>query len=257
MRALPAWNSQIEITADSSGSTLRDTIDCSAVISCEPTRTESMQMCGRAAWPPSPSILMSMESVAGHDRARADRERADRNARTVVHAVDLLDTETVHQPVLDHRGRARAALFGGLEDHDGIAGEIPRLGEITGSTEQHRGVAVMAAGVHHAGRLRGVRQIGLLLDRQRIHVGAQPDHLHVAFAGRLVALDDADDAGAAEPGGDLVAAEFPQAIRHECCSAVDVVQQFGIFMDIPAPGLDIGLQIGDAVDDGHGISVSG
>ena len=23
-------------------------------------------------------------------------------------------------------------------------------------------------------------------------------------------------------------------------------------MDIPAPGLDIGLQIGDAIDDGHG-----
>ena len=28
---------------------LRDTIDCRAVISCEPTSTESMQMCGRAA----------------------------------------------------------------------------------------------------------------------------------------------------------------------------------------------------------------
>ena len=64
LRALPAWNSQIEITADSSGSTLRDTIDCKAVISCAPTRTESMHMCGRAAWPPSPSIWMSMASVA-------------------------------------------------------------------------------------------------------------------------------------------------------------------------------------------------
>ena len=29
-------------------------------------------------------------------------------------------------------------------------------------------------------------------------------------------------------------------------------------MDIPAPGLDVGLQIGDAVDDGHGnFSVTG
>ena len=28
-------------------------------------------------------------------------------------------------------------------------------------------------------------------------------------------------------------------------------------MDIPAPGLDIGLQIGDTVDDGHGKSRSG
>ena len=120
-----------------------------------------------------------------HDRTGPDRERADRNARTIMHAVDLIDAETVHQPVLDHRGRARAALFGRLEDHDGIAGEIPRLGEIAGSAEQHRGVAVMAAGVHLARRLGGVRQIGLFLDRQRIHVGAQPDHLDVAFAGGL------------------------------------------------------------------------
>ncbi len=48
--------------------------------------------------------------------------------------------------------------------------------------------------------------------------------------------------------------EFAQAVSHECCGAVDVVEQFGVFMDIAAPGLNIGLQIGDAVDDGHGNS---
>ena len=73
----------------------------------------------------------------------------------------------------------------------------------------------------------------------------------------LLALDDADHAGPAQAGRDLVAAEFPQPIRHECCSAMHVVQQFRMFMDIAAPGLDIGVQIGDAVDDGHGISVPG
>ena len=113
------------------------------------------------------------------------RERADRNARAVMHAVDLLDAETVHQAVLDHRSRARAALFGRLEDHDRIAGEIPGLGEIARGTQKHRGVAVMAAGVHQALRLGSIRQIGRLLDRQRVHVGAQPDHLDVALAGGL------------------------------------------------------------------------
>ena len=68
---------------------------------------------------------------------------------------------------------------------------------------------------------------------------------------RLLALDDADDAGAAEAGDDLVAAEFAQAIRDECRGAVDVIEQFRVFMDIAAPGLNIGLKIGDAVDDGH------
>ncbi len=79
-----------------------------------------------------------------------------------------------------------------------------------------------------------------------------PITLISALPGRLAALDDADDAGAAKTGGNLVAAEFPQPLRHECRGAMHVVQQFGMLMDIPAPGLDIGLQIGDAVDDGHG-----
>jgi hypothetical protein len=34
---------------------------------------------------------------------------------------------------------------------------------------------------------------------------------------------------------------------------VYIVQQFRMLMDVPAPGLNVGLQVGDAVDDGHGI----
>jgi len=56
----------------------------------------------------------------------------------------------------------------------------------------------------------------------------------------------------AETGGNLVAAEFPQTVRHEGRGAVHLIEQFWMLMDIAAPGLDIGLQIGDAVDDGHG-----
>ena len=193
--------------------------------------------------------------AAGHDRTGPNGKAADRNARTVVHAVDLLDAETVHQPVLDHRHRTGAALFGRLEDHDRLAGEIARLGEIPRRTQQHRGMAVMAAGVHQARVLGGIGQIGRLLDRQRVHVRPQPDHPDVALADRLVAVDDADDAGLAEAGDHLVAAEFPQPLRHQCRSAVHFVQQFGVLMDVPAPGLDVGLQIGDAVDNGHGVSV--
>ena len=179
----------------------------------------------------------------GHDRAGPDRERADRNARAVMHAIDLIDAEAVHQPVLDHRGGAGAALLGRLEDHHRIAGEIPGLGEIARGAQQHRGMAVMAAGVHLARRLGGVGQIGLLLDRQRIHVGAQPDHLDVALAGRLAALDDADHAGAAEAGRDLVAAEFPQPVRHECRGAMHVVQQFGMLHGYP--GARPGYRVAD------------
>jgi hypothetical protein len=104
--------------------------------------------------------------------------------------------------------------------------EIAGLGEVTRRTQQHGGMAVMTAGVHQALRFGCVGQIGRLLDRQRVHIRPQPDHLGLAVAGGPVALDDADDAGAADPGDDLVAAEFPQTIRHQCRSAVHLVEQF-------------------------------
>ena len=85
--------------------------------------------------------------------AGPDGEGADRQARHVVHAVDLLDAEAVHQAVVDHRLAAAAAFLGGLEDHHRGAVEIARLGQVVGGAEQHRGVAVVAAGVHLAGRL--------------------------------------------------------------------------------------------------------
>src|ERR1700755_2537575 len=123
-----------------------------------------------------------------------------------MHAVDLPDTEAIHQAVVDHRGGAGPALFRRLEDHDRIAGEIPRLGKITRRAEQHRGVSVVTTGMHFAGRPGGISEIGLFLDWKRVHVGAKPDHPDITLAGWLAALDDADHAGAAETRGDFVAA---------------------------------------------------
>ena len=206
----------------------------------------------RARRMPAAPLDLDVDRVGRrHDRTGTGRKRADRKARVIVHTKDLVDGEAFHQPVPDHRGRARAALLSRLKDHHRIPGEVPGLGEITRGAEQHRGVAVMAAGVHLAGCLRGVSEVGFFLDRQRIHIGAEPDHLEIAD-GRLFALDDADHAGPAKAGRDLVAAELLQAIRHECRGAMHIVEQLGMLMDIPAPGLDIGLQIGDAVDDRHG-----
>ncbi len=86
----------------------------------------------------------------GHDRAGADGKFANWDARHVVHAVDLLDAEAVHHAVLDHLAAAAAAFLGGLEDHHGGAVEVAGLGQVLGRAQQHGGVAVMAAGVHHA-----------------------------------------------------------------------------------------------------------
>ena len=108
-----------------------------------------------------------------HDRARPYRELADRQARHVVHAEDAVDAEALHHAFLDHLVAAAAAFLGRLEDDRHRAREVPRLGEIFRRTQQHGGVAVMAAGVHLAGNRGCVGLARGLADRQRVHVGAQ------------------------------------------------------------------------------------
>ncbi len=112
-----------------------------------------------------------------HQRARPDREFPERDAGIIVHPVDFLDPEARHQAVVDHRLAAGAAFLGRLEDHDRVAAEIAGLGEVFGGAKQHRGVPVMAAGMHLSGDGGLVGQPGGLLDRQRVHIGAHADGL--------------------------------------------------------------------------------
>ena len=184
----------------------------------------------------------------GHQRPFAQHEGSDRQQRPIVHAVDLLDAELVHQPVLDHRPRARAALFGGLEDDDGIAGEVAGLSQAPRRAEQHRRMPVVAAGVHFARILGAIGEVGRLLDRQRVHVRAQPDR---ARARALGAADDADDAGSADRRLDLVAAESSEAVGDISSRALDVVQELRVLMDVATPGLSVLNEVLDGGGDRH------
>jgi len=109
-------------------------------------------------------------------------------------------------------------------------------------------VAVVAAGVHLAGHGRTIRQPGQLLDRERIHVGAQPDD----FVGlSLAATNDADHAGAADAGDDLVAAERLELVGDDAGGAMDVEAELWMGVQVAPPAGDLLLQVGDAVDDRH------
>jgi hypothetical protein len=110
----------------------------------------------------------------------------------------------------------------------------------------------MAAGVHLARHGGAIGDAGFFLDRQRVHVGAQADCLQVASVDALAALDDTDHAGAPEARGDFIAAEFTQPVCDESRGAMHVVHQLRMRVQIAAPFRDVGLQIGDAVDDRHG-----
>ena len=76
--------------------------------------------------------------------------------------------------------------------------KIPLFGKIFGGAEQHRRVPVMAAGVHLAVLGRAVREVVQLLDRQSVHIGAQPDRRR-----RIAAPDRPDHPGTGEPAMQL------------------------------------------------------
>ena len=90
-------------------------------------------------------------------------------------------------PSRDHGLRAALALLGGLEQHAHAsrAGRAPA--RTRAADRAHGHVAVVAAGVHRAGHLRGVGRVGLLLDGQRVHVHAQ-QHGAAAASARWLAM---------------------------------------------------------------------
>ena len=83
---------------------------------------------------------------------------------------------------------------------------------------------------------------------QRIHVGAQRDGALAAG----VALQRADDAGSGEAAMDLDA-ELLQPLRDEFRRPMLFEGGLRMGMNIVAPGDEIGVEIGDPVDDGHGV----
>ena len=143
-----------------------------------------------------------------HHIAGTDAKLTSRKRGIVVQTDDMIGLgEAREQAVLDHAERAEADLLRGLSDHDqralpvGLAGD-----EIARGSDPDRHVQVVPAGVHHAGlftapgrvaRLRGVRQAGLLDERQPVHVGAD----HERGAGTV--LEHCDEAVAADAVLDL------------------------------------------------------
>ena len=164
-----------------------------------------------------------------------------------MHAIDALDRKALEEPILDHRQRARAAFFRRLEAEYQRAVEIARLGEMFGRAEQQRGVAVVAAGVHAAGNLGGVFRAAGFEDRQRVHVGAQQRPLLRPIRGPIGAVQQPDDARAADALVHLVEAEFRQPPGDQRRRASDLVEQLGMAMEVAPPFGELGNQRGDGI----------
>ena len=114
----------------------------------------------------------------GGHRAGLQTDRPRRQRRPDVKADDRVDIGIFKNAVADHPRRAacRRHLFRGLEDKFQRTGDLLlHFAEHMNGPQQDRRVGVMPAGVHHAGNLRGEGTARVLLDAQRVHVGAERD----------------------------------------------------------------------------------
>jgi hypothetical protein len=108
-----------------------------------------------------------------------------------VHAIDRFDWVAFQHAFLDHQPGSALVLLGGLKDEMDRAGEIAGFCEVFGRAEEHCGMAVVTTGVHPSVISRGMRNIVLFFDVQRIHIGAQSNRT----VARQRAFERADDAG--------------------------------------------------------------
>ncbi len=244
----PPWTCVTLTTPASSGCRLRATIVCSALIACAAKSIGSLPDVGHRRVRALAGRDDLEDVVGAHERSGAHREGAGRLERPVVHAVDRAHRKPLEQPFLDHDPPAALVLLRGLEDEVERPGEALLLRQRGGGAQQHRRVAVVAAGVHLAGDLRRVRDAGLFLDVQCVEIGAQADRL-AAGAG----AEHADDAGLREPGVHLEP-ERAQLVRDEGRGRLLLERGLGVGVEVVTPRLHVRDQRGDFGDDLHGSS---
>ena len=153
-------------------------------------------------------------------------------ARPVVQRVHLGGGKALEQAVRDHRLGAGVALLARLEDAVDRAVEALGLVQVLRRREEHRRVPVVAAAVHAALVARLVRELVLLLHRQRVHVGAQADRASVVVARTR---DHRDHAGLADAGV-MLDAERGELLVHHARGPVLLEAELGMGVQITANG---------------------
>lgn len=168
----------------------------------------------------------------GHEGARLAQDDARGQRADVLPEHDARVRESFQQTVVDHALRARAGLLGGLEQRDHGAGHRVR-GQFGAGAEQRGDMDVMAARVHDAGNGGGVVETGLLLYRQRVHVGAQPHHR------TGTAVQNADNTGAADVFGHLPAGHGAQFLGDQAGGGVLLARQLRMRVQVPVDLLPV------------------
>ena len=168
----------------------------------------------------------------------------------VVLGKHLFAGKAFKQAVFHHGAGAGKAFFAGLKNQHGRAVKVSRFYQVARRAHQHGGVAVVAAGVHEAGFGGAPVAVGLLLQGQRVHVGAQAHHAARLLGTVLAAMHQRHHAGFTQPGVDGVHAAQLERLHH-AGRGVDLFKaQLGVGVQIPAKGGELGVELGHAREDG-------
>ena len=127
--------------------------------------------------------------------------------------------QPLHRTVLNHRRRAADSvfiehLFARLKQQPDASAPVRAVGvefllEQPGCAQQHRRVAVVAAGVHQSVVLRAEFVRCFFLDRQGIHVCANADHRPVRRS------EFRHHPGPPDSGSHIREPDFPQGFRND------------------------------------------
>src|SRR5437867_7205585 len=184
-----------------------------------------------------------------HHRAWSYCNAAWRQAGPVVQSINFIGGKAFEQTVFDHRLTAGEALLTWLKDEINGAVEPARTRQIARGAEQHGGVPVVAAAVHPALEARHVREVVLLVHRQRIHVRAQADATSAVLT---LAANHADDTGLT----DARVVRDPEHIElagHDFGRAMLLEAKLGMRVQIAPQRGELGVLLRDVLDWSHEI----
>ena len=112
--------------------------------------------------------------TGSHDRTGPAAEHADRQPGHAVQSSHEVGFRILQRPGGDQLAAHRLIFLSRLPDEADAAGKfLPPRGEDLGGTHHHRGVGVVAAGVHHARMDGSVFHTGIFRVFQRVDVGAE------------------------------------------------------------------------------------
>ncbi len=185
-----------------------------------------------------------------HDGADTHGHLALRQRWPVVQGKHGIAGEALEQAVFHHGLGARTTFFRRLEDQVDGAVKVGVFCQQGGCSQQHGGVAVMAAGVHLAGYAAGVRSARGFLYGQGVHIGADADAAPGVVFGVALAVDGGHDACLAQTAVDGQAQRI-QVGRNLVRRAVFFIAKLRVRMHVMAETEQFSQIWGDVVRGSH------